>query len=117
MKGCEEMGKELYEWYKEHRICVRCKQVKAIKGKTKCVECTEFERAKSRQYYAEHRQAIRAIQHSGYKRRRAGYISAGMCPCCGKREPREGYKLCEACQASRRDYMRMVRAQSKEDKV
>ena len=78
----------LYQWYKEHGICVKCGCEDAVKGKTRCVTCLEKEAEAQRKYRAketaEERQKRaernKVYQRELYRQRK----EAGVCVACGK---------------------------------
>lgn len=53
------MTRELYDWYKSHGVCVRCRVRDARPGKTQCLLCMSdaadyYEAHKSRRDKAKH---------------------------------------------------------------
>lgn len=97
------MTRELYDWYKSHGICVRCRIRGAQPGKTRCLLCMSddadyYEAHKNRRDEAKHREQ----QKSYYQRRK----EAGICPKCGKRKPVSGGVFCGICRAKSRERMR-----------
>lgn len=86
-----------YYWYKEHGICTRCHVEDAIKGQTRCANCAEIQREKSKERYQQTKE-----YHIAYSKRwsKATYEerkSSGICVRCGKRPPQDGKLSCTQC--------------------
>lgn len=94
-------GKLLYEWYKEHGICVRCGQMDAVKGKTKCVTCLE-KNAESQRRLREKKSAeeleLQAEKNKAYYRERYQKLKeAGLCVNCAKPQVSTSKVYCIDC--------------------
>ena len=66
--------KELYEWCKEHKFCVRCRGEKAASGRVMCLNCLdkqrihdEIRREEKKAYREKNKEKNRAKCKSRYK--------------------------------------------------
>lgn len=92
-------SRELYQWYKEHGICVRCHRTDAAYGFVSCPDClykNRMEKAKTRtQEHTRQLDKERANKHR----------AAGLCIKCSKpAEP--GRVRCRLCLLRARQYQR-----------
>lgn len=91
---CLNKDKEDYYWLKEHGICTKCGQWDAAPGKTLCEVCLEKLIARHEEIYAQGKEyKIWQVDKLREKRRQKG-----LCPYCGKQEPKPGYAMCPECQ-------------------
>ncbi len=94
--------RERYYWYKEHGICVQCRQnnVYSPRSKTLCLQCLEDqkERLKNRKISTE--EQYRKNIH--LRRYRELLKAFGVCPECAKRDVPEGHIYCDICLAKKR---------------
>lgn len=90
-------GKERYEWYAAHGICVVCGQRDALPKRKKCAECTEKATLDNIKYRSLERERS---YYPRRKQKRKERISAGLCPICGK-TAKYG-QLCYECYLKRR---------------
>ena len=82
-----EYRKELYVWYKERGLCVKCGHNYAEPGRIYCKVCGEKSRVAARKY--DH--ATRS------KQRRERLRAEGKCYSCGQRKAVPGRVLCAEC--------------------
>ena len=67
-------------------ICTRCKKAKAVKGKTKCQSCADWQ-----------------VQYM--KKRKENQVESCICTICGKPNDRSGVHECTSC-SNRRTFWR-----------
>ena len=88
---------ESYNWYKAHRICVRCNNAPAVDGLVTCQACREAVNARHRFWYAgltpEEKAERSAIKKAVREARRA----AGLCTRCGREREDKQLLTCEHC--------------------
>ena len=88
---------------KTEKLCARCKMLPAAKGKTKCLNCLDYEAAAQMKYFYnlpdEERQRQIQNRANRTKRIRAERKANGICTKCGKRKPTGGFFTCEICRA------------------
>lgn len=78
--------KEEYKWYKDHKICVRCRKAKAAPNKTLCFDCLE----KAKEYFYNKRANMteaekdkqRENENARSKKRYAMHKKNGICVRC-----------------------------------
>ena len=79
---------ETYHWYKDHGICVDCKEVEAAPGKTRCLNClsirAEKRREKDSKLTEEERAEINRIKREKSQKLRDYRKANGLCDICGK---------------------------------
>lgn len=108
-QGCERMtteerrqkknqeSLESYNWYKAHRICVRCNNAPAVDGLVTCQACREAVNARHRFWYAgltpEEKAERSAIKKAVREARRA----AGLCTRCGREREDKQFLTCRRC--------------------
>ena len=92
---------DYYWWYKEHGICIRCKQEQAQPGKTLCFECNEKEKARKRREYGRVREKRIERGKKRYLLRKA----QGLCVYCGKKKAVQGRVSCIECSITQRRYV------------
>ena len=91
-------SKELYNFYKENKICVNCGQNNAVKNRVRCIECL----AKNADRQAKRRKNMSAEEikksneyHASYiKKMRALRKKDGLCADCGKPTCRASNTYC-----------------------
>lgn len=84
-----------------NHLCRYCKRQDAytLSGHVLCAECAENEREGQRK----RREADGGKKNRDrVKAQRDAWRADGMCTYCGKREPRDGRKLCDICAAKHR---------------
>jgi hypothetical protein len=91
----KEYQRAYSEWAAERGVCVRCHKEPVAIGFEHCPKCLETKALYSARIgqTKEYRDYQRAYQ----KRRYAQLKIKGLCPCCGKRKPEGGFKLCGLC--------------------
>lgn len=103
-----------YYWYKEHHICVRCRNNKADVGRTCCAQCREEDNAYHNDRYNYMTKQQKERRSASNKELYAKRKAAGVCVSCGKRKAEAGKTRCTECaekgrKACKRYYMRKVR--------
>ena len=79
---------ETYHWYKDHGICVDCKQEEAAKGRTRCLNCLSIIAEKGRaRMYKKTEEELAEINRIRREKAKALYDyrkANGLCVICGK---------------------------------
>lgn len=92
---------EQYYWYKEHGICVKCKEYEAVPNKVKCEVCLlkESETAKKKidNLTEEQKEERKALRREQERLRREKAKENGICTHCFKRKVVEGKNRCLDC--------------------
>ena len=103
-----------YEEDKAKGICTRCHMHPAAEGKTKCLNCLDYEAVAQMVHVArltpeEKRERNKRINLNARKRRqRRGEL--GICVKCGKVPAQDGRKTCRECREKQKKIMRRNRA-------
>lgn len=96
--------RELYQWYKERGICIRCQTNKAIGG-ILCPACREknnlLRRGKPHKPLTQEQKA-RNNQWRVDKRKKN--IADGICTYCGKYKALPGLRMCFGCRSYINEY-------------
>ena len=96
-----EGNKLLYEFYKRHKICVRCGQESAVKGKTRCITCLEKDaesQRKTRAQKTEEQLEIQREKNRIYAKERYKKLKEqGLCVNCGKPQTSTSEVYCIDC--------------------
>lgn len=108
-------SKNNYEYYKSHKICVRCSQEDVERNHTLCLECMMKNREESLKYNRKHRKERQEKNRIRAKKRYYNLKEQGICTCCGKRRTRKDKVLCTYCSArinyrKRKEYLLNVYA-------
>lgn len=99
-----EQGREMYNWYKKHGICVACRTNDAVGNMTMCGDCLFKMNQRCREWRSKNNDYSSAYS----KKRNKRLKEAGICVECGREKARPGRVNCESCALKRR-----VRAASK----
>lgn len=87
----------MYHWYKEHGICVDCKEEDAAPGKTRCLNClsirAEQRRERESKLSPEELAEKNRIKRERGKKLREYRKANGLCDVCGK-PAYKGYSKC-----------------------
>ena len=81
----------MYDWYKSHHICTRCRKETAVPGRTLCPDCAAQSRIKA----AERRAVKRDEINQKYKEWNIQKKEQGLCRC--GRPARPGKVQCVEC--------------------
>ncbi len=108
-------SKNNYEYYKSHKICVRCGQEDAERNHTLCLQCMMKSREESLKYNRAHKKERQAKNRIRAKKRYYQLKEQGICTSCGKRVSRNNKVLCNQCSArinyrKRQEYLLKVYA-------
>lgn len=87
---------KLYDWYKQHGICVECRREFACDGLVRCPECLEKDCERNKKYVAAHHEEHKKYCKEYRKRIYEERKSKGLCTRCGKKAI-EGQTLCLSC--------------------
>ena len=94
-------------------ICTRCKMVPPAPGKTKCLNCLDYEAVAQMKYWyslpEEKREEQTKKRKENMKKRREQLKANGICTQCGKAKADEGYVTCERCRVIYRERQRANR--------
>lgn len=98
-------------------ICTRCGKNPAVEGKTKCLNCLDYEAVAQYTRYCnltpEQRKSYHARINESQKKRRKVRRDHGVCTKCGKRKADTGYVTCKICRAEWRERRRKYYLQTK----
>ena len=97
-----------YWWYKEHGICVFCRQDNAIRGQVLCANCRDKNAFQKHEYYNEHKSEIREKKKILEKDKRKKRKDKGLCVDCGM-PAFEGRTRCQRCVIRSRLYTQKYR--------
>ncbi len=92
-------SKNNYEYYKIHKICVRCGQEDAERNHTMCLECMMKSREYSLKYARKHKKERQEKNRIRSKERYYRLKEQGICTCCGRRITKNNKVLCNHCSA------------------
>ena len=84
-------NKDDYEWFKSHKLCVRCRHNTAAFGMVLCADCLAECSMRDIAYGT-------AQKTKWAKVRRERLKAQGICVNCGKNPAKQGVLLCESCQ-------------------
>ena len=90
-------SKNNYEFYKNHKICVRCGQEDAERNHTLCLQCMMKNREESLKYHRKHRKERREKNRIRAKKRYYRLKEEGICICCGRRKTKINKVMCSQC--------------------
>lgn len=93
-------SRELYQWYKAHGICPKCKTEWAAPGRVFCLDCLKKKRAEIMKNGSDYNM-------QKCRERREKLKAQGLCVSCGKKAV-EGRVLCQVC-ARRNNEAQQVR--------
>lgn len=97
---------EKYYFYKSKGICTLCGQEQAAKGRVYCLNCLDAhslrEMIRRAKETPEQREKRLKKMAENSKKRRQKFKQSGLCICCGKRKPDNGYVTCKMCLYHRR---------------
>ena len=105
-------SKEKYYWFKENRLCPKCKD-KVMGTETFCPVCLADIAVKKANMSEEQKQHIAEIWRKNDKKRRTKLEELGLCTKCGKKKDDDRYKKCLRCRLKDREVHRIRNAQNK----
>lgn len=97
-KRRSKQNREAYEWYIEHKVCVRCHKRLVYDGKTECEECGARDAERSLAYRKSNLEAVKEREHTHKRIIYHNRKESGLCTCCGQKAV-EGRTKCLSCLA------------------
>lgn len=94
---------EIYNWYRAHHVCVRCRNASATDGFVTCQTCREVIRQNYRAWYAGLTPKQKAERSAKQKAVRAAWRAAGLCTRCGREREDPNLLTCEHCRRGDRE--------------
>lgn len=88
---------ESYNWYKDHHVCVRCRNATAVNGLVTCQKCRETMNENRRIRYAALTPEQKAELLAKKKAVREAWRAAGLCTLCGREREDKQLLTCEHC--------------------
>lgn len=101
--------KQDYQYYKEHNICVWCRQENAFFNHVLCPKCIERQNAYWHTYTDERKKEL-SKRSNDWKRQNK---LKGLCKCCGKPVSRTSKTFCEEHRLKYNEYKREYRRKRK----
>ena len=90
-----------YQQAKKDGICTRCYIAPAAEGRTKCLNCLDYEAVAQMVYVGkmtpEQKAEFKRRVNLNAKKRRAQRVKNRICTRCGKTPADDGYKTCRKC--------------------
>ena len=96
----------MYYWYKEHGICVRCKQEQAMPGYVRCPDCIYKDGEKAHQNPKKHDDRYKEKQNKRLRERYHECKKLGLCTRCAKKQAYKGGRFCYECMLKAKRYAR-----------
>ena len=87
--------KEMYRWYKNNCICVRCRHARAEPNRVMCWKCIENEKEYNRIKRESNKEKYKNKDNEKYKRLK----EQGICTYCKRKKAEFGKTKCKKCLA------------------
>ena len=110
MNNHKKMCRDLYLYYSENGICVKCGQAFSLAGHTLCGDCTKKANMSQKKYDPDG-----SKKRAKMKKLREEREAKGVCVDCGKNKAELGHKSCLKCLEKRREreLLKRIRAKMK----
>lgn len=106
----QEQRKANYQYYKDRKVCVRCRKSKVWGGTTLCLQCLMDNRERVSDYNKNRRPEQSRLRQKEHAKRRIDCLREnGLCIRCGIRKASDGHATCAICRAKKRIYAEKVR--------